>query len=271
MKQMVRGTLFLILLGAMLPAGCDLLDPPPPHYGVELQLFLPGEKRQVWAIAPAINLSGQKGVDALLQADLAFEQLQQVHGLTVIPVNRVVEVYAGLKMEKLESAEQASAVCELLGCDALVVPTVTVYDPYDPPKFGVSLQVFAKPAGFVRQANVDVRELSRAAAPPSADALPPPDTKFLQAVGMFDAANGTVRDAVKDYARGRNDPLGPLGDREYLVSMDRYCGFVYAMLTTDLLKQLEVRENGTTGVKGRTARAKRTETVPGSSMQASSN
>jgi hypothetical protein len=58
---------------------------------------------------------------------------------------------------------------------------------------------------------------------------------------MFDAANGTTRDALAAYASGRNDPLGPMGPREYLASMDRYCGFVYAELTADLLKQAQAR------------------------------
>jgi hypothetical protein len=227
---------------AGLVGGCDLLDPRPPEYGVERQVFLPGSKRQVWAIAPAINLSGQKGVDAILQADLLFEQMQQIHGLTLVPVNRAVEVMAGLKIEKVQSSEQAAVICDALGCDALVVPTVSVYDPYDPPKLGASLQVFAKPTGFMRPKNVDVRELSRAAAPPEDSSLPTPaDKSFIQAVGIFDASNGSVRDAIADYARGRNDPLGPMGQKEYFSSMDRYCGFVYNALTVDLLKQLEAR------------------------------
>ncbi len=52
---------------------------------------------------------------------------------------------------------------------------------------------------------------------------------------MFDAANGSVREALLLYAQGRNDPLGPMGEKEYLASMDRYCGFVYHTLIGDLL------------------------------------
>jgi hypothetical protein len=224
----------------MVVGGCDLFDPKPPPYGVEKQLFLPGTKTQVWAVAPVINLSGQKAVDAVLQADLVYQQMQQVHGLKLVPVNQVVAVLAGLKIEKVQSADQAAVVCDLLGCDALVVPTVTIYDPYDPPKLGASLQLFSKPAGFVRPKNVDVHELTRAAAPVEDDSLPAPNNKFVQAVGMFDAANGSVRDAVVDYARGRQDPVGPLGVREYTSDMDRYCGFVYNALTVDLLKQMNL-------------------------------
>src|SRR6188508_1938922 len=89
-------------------AGCTRAEP---KYGTERQVALPGTKRQIWAVAPAVNLSGQR-IDPLLQADLAYQQLQQVDGVTVIPVNRVAEVYAGLRIEQVTSAEQAEIVCE---------------------------------------------------------------------------------------------------------------------------------------------------------------
>jgi hypothetical protein len=52
---------------------------------------------------------------------------------------------------------------------------------------------------------------------------------------MFDAANGSVRDRLRRYAAGRHDPAGPLGEKEYYVSMDRYCGFVYSELIDQLV------------------------------------
>lgn len=208
----------------------------PPAYGIEAQQALEAVKGEVWAIAPALNLSGQREVDPLLQADIAYQQLQHVRGLTVVPVNRVAEVYASLRIEKVQSAEQAAIVCDLLGCDGLVVPSVTAYDPYSPPKFGGSLQLFRKPGSFARPEQVDPRLLSRAAAPLENESLPVrPD--FVQAVGMYDAANGSVREAVLRYADGRNDPLGPMGSKEYFVSMERYCGFAYHELIDQLLKQ----------------------------------
>ena len=223
------------LLAAGFGTGCEHR---PPKYGTEIQSQLITKRRQTWAIAPAVNLSGQRHVDPILQADLLYEQMQQVKGLAVIPVNRVAEVYAGLGIEQVQSAEQASLVCDLLGCDALLVPTVSAFDPYDPPKLGASLHLFAKPGNFARPANVDPRELVRRAAPPRDESMPGPGAgEFLQAVGMFDAANGTTRDALLAYASGRNDPLGPMGAKEYLASMDRYCGFVYAQLAADLLRQ----------------------------------
>lgn len=223
----------LLAMLALLPA-CQTT----PQYGTEDPLYLPAKQRQVWAVAPAINLSGEHEVDPLLQADLLYSQLQQVHGVTVIPVNRVVEVYAGLHLEKVQTPEQASLVCDLLGCDALVVPTITAYDPYNPPKLGGSIQVFRKPRGYARPENVDPRELARQAGMRATESLPTPQGQFLQAVGMFDASNGSVREKLDAYAHGRNDPAGPMGVKEYYVSMDRYCGFFYNAMIGDVLKQI---------------------------------
>jgi hypothetical protein len=214
-----------------------------PQYGMERPLTLWTARRQVWAIAPAINLSGQNSVDPLLQADLVYEQLQSVRGVTVIPVNRVAQVYAALRLEKVDNAQQAAVVCEQLGCDGLIVPTVTDFDPYEPPKFGGSLQLFGKPRGFIVPDNVDPRDLVRAATPPAEAGLASQQQDlnssgaFLQSVGMFDAANGSVRQAVLDYAVGRNDPQGPLGSKEYFVNMDRYCGFAYHAMITELVER----------------------------------
>lgn len=232
----IRNLIVLVLFICVMQ-GCTQHEP---QYGSENALSWPGKRRQVWAVAPAVDLSGQKQVDPLLQGDLVFQQLQQVEGLTVIPVNRVVEVYVSLRIEKVQSEEQARLVSDLLGCDALVVPTITAYDAYNPPKFGAALQLFAQPGTFARSASVDVRELVRSASPGPNDSVPRP-SEFHQVVGMFDAANGSVRQAVFDYADGRNDPKGPLGAKEYFVNMDRYCGFVYHSLIRQLIEEANDR------------------------------
>lgn len=229
------GWAWVLLVVGLTLVGCAPKEPP---YGVEKRLALPGKQRQVWAVAPAVNLSGERQVDPILQADLLYAQLQTVHGLTVIPVNRVAEVYLSLRIEQVQSPEQAALVCDLLGCDALVLPTVTAYDPYQPPKFGASLQLLVKPGSFARPSGVDPRELARRASPAPDEPPPQGGETMLQAVGMFDAANGSVRDQVLAYAHGRHEPLGPMGTKEYFANIDRYCGFVYHTLISDLLARM---------------------------------
>src|SRR5437762_10382314 len=193
-----------------------------PEYGSEPSMFLPGSARQTWAVAPAVNLSGVAQADPILQADLLYTQLQQTAGLNVIPVNRVVEVLAALRIEQVQSEEQAAIICNVLGCDALLIATITAYDPYDPPRMGASLQLFRK-LNTGRTAGVDPRELVRCASP-KPNELTPARSNFMQVVGMFDSANGSTRASALSYANGRSDPAGPYGPHGYLIEMDRYCG-----------------------------------------------
>jgi hypothetical protein len=229
---MMMRSIYNLLLAALLLSLSACIKAP--EYGSEAKLFIPGTARQTWAIAPAVNLSGVTEVDPILQADLLYAQVQQTAGLNVLPVNRVVEVFAALKIEQVESEQQAAIICDLLGADALLVATITAYDPYDPPKMGASLHLFRKGSASARSAGVDPRELVRRASPKPNEATPP-RSDFVQVVGMFDAANGSTRAEALSYAQGRNDPTGPYGPRGYLIEMDRYCGFVYHSLIEELL------------------------------------
>jgi hypothetical protein len=220
--------LILVVLVTLLSAGCAETEVP---YGQERKLALPGARQQVWAIAPAVNLSGEV-VDPILQADLLFRQVQSIEGVRAIPVNRTAEVLSTLRIEQVQSMEQAQIVCQMLGADALLVPSVTLHDPYNPPKFGATLTLFG--SGHARQAAFDARELTRRAAPGPGEILPR-DLGVLQAADVFDAANGTTRDRLLRYAHGRHEPLGPLGAREYFWSMDRFTSFGYHELLEQLL------------------------------------
>ncbi|HEY7119482.1 MAG TPA: hypothetical protein VH475_23020 [Tepidisphaeraceae bacterium] len=228
----------LLVTGLLAGGGCTDHQIP---YGREESRVLPTRHRQVWAVAPVINLSGEHGVDPFLQADLVFQQLQQVRGVTVVPVNRVAEVYVALRIDRISSPEQAALVCDLLQCDGLLVPTVTIYDPYNPPKFGGSVQLFVKPGTFVRPPNVDPRDLAKRATPKQVDPMPTVAGDVIQVVGMFDAANGSVRERLHAYAAGRHDPVGPLGEKEYYVRMERYCGFAYSELIEQLIASPKLR------------------------------
>jgi hypothetical protein len=160
-----------------------------------------------------------------LQADIVFQQIQAVRGVTVIPVNRVIQVCAALGIANIDSYEQAVAVCEVLGADALAVPTITIFDPYDPPKMSASLQLFVAKYRD-SEGKLDVRQLSRQATERPVQSLPK-NADFIQAARLFDAAAGSTRERLRAYAAGRNDPTGPLGEREFYLNMDRYSAFVW--------------------------------------------
>ena len=206
-----------------------------PEYGRETIIFSPKNAPRSFAVAPALNLSGQRQPDPLLQADLVVQELQQGRGITVVPVNRVAQAYAGLGLVQVETLEQAAQVCEAVGVDALIVPTITAFDPYDPPKMGASLQTFVRRR--TGRDGVDVRQLGRAAT----ERVQPmaKNADFIQAAKLFDASAGTTRVRVSEYARGRMDPTGALGEREFYMSMDRYASFVWHELIEETLRHFE--------------------------------
>jgi hypothetical protein len=223
-----RACRLLVLLCAV--AGCSS---GPPDYGRESVTFAPRYAPRTIAVAPAINLSGVSAPDPLLQADLVYQQMQAVRGVTVIPVNRVIQVSAALGIRSIDSHEQAAAICEALGADALAVPTITTFDPYDPPKMAASLQLFVTKYRD-REGKLDVRALSRQATDRPVQSLPK-NADFIQAARLFDAASGSTRDRIRVYASGRNDPSGPLGEREFYLNMDRYAAFVWHELIAETL------------------------------------
>jgi hypothetical protein len=235
-KRLCSASVLAALFWAM--SGCGSSHPKP--YGVEGQLFLPSPRTQVWAVAPTLNISGQSHVDPLLQSDLVFAELQQVHGLTVIPVNRVAEVYIAMRIDRVQTEDQAQTVCQALGCDGLIVPTITLYDSYDPPKMGASLQLFSRPGALSQDPPLDPHELERSPSPMPELAMAHPQS-MVQVVGVYDAVDGTVQARMASYAAGRVDPNGPLGAREIQLDMDRYSGFVYHELISRLLAQISIR------------------------------
>jgi hypothetical protein len=209
---------------------------------------LPAARTQVWAVAPALNLSGQPGVDPLLQADRLFAELEAVRGIRAVPVNRVVQAYAALGLDGISSAADARAVCAQLGVDALVVPTVTLYDPYAPPTMAASIQIYPAAEGGLFSAAVpgaqETLRLTRSARSSGGTWMPGPEQAgrlFVQEAGVFDASHGTTRAAVLHYASGRTDPNGPAGSRaggDVLLVMDRYVGFVYHALLSGVMEQI---------------------------------
>ena len=109
---------------------------------------------------------------------------------------------------------------------------------------GASLQLF-RSGKSVQGQNVDPRELARRASPPPLAATVPAAATFLQTIGVFDASNGSTRTDLQRYAMGRNDPVGPLKDRAYLLEMDRYAGFVYHSLIEEMLTRPALHPQGT--------------------------
>jgi hypothetical protein len=221
-------TLF-VLVAAM--AGCQ-----PAALTEPIRLVAPYAEQQLWGVAPFANESGFSLVDTASISDAFMEQAQQADGIDGIPVNRVIQALRELGGETVSTEADAMAVMTMLDLDALVVGTVTAYDPYRPMKLGLATQLFVRPDHPALD-GLDSRELTYATSGHVSAASLGPHGPRAQAAGIFDASNHQTLRWLERYAAGRSEPDSAYGHDLFLVSMDLYTEFVCHRLLRDLLSQ----------------------------------
>lgn len=233
--QSMKLAMLLALLAACLCA-CNLqekLQPPS-------ALSSPYEHQQLWAVAPLANESGVSTVRTDRIADALIEQIEQVQGVNAVPLNRVLGTMRRLQMRSIGSPLEANTLMNALGVDGLMVGTVTLYDPYSPPKLGAAIQLYHREAPEPPMA-VDPVKLSRASTELEAPAAMSQLAPIAQASGVFDASNHQTLAWLNEYAAGRTEPGSAYGQRIYLVNMDLYTQFVAYRLLHDLLDSERAR------------------------------
>jgi len=221
----------MLVVAAMLP-GCASFRSPEPA------LAAPYGARQVWAVVPLRNESGSRYADSLRLADLLAYEFEQVQGIDVLPVNRVLQAMQALDLDAVTTREDALALRQVLGVDGLVVGTVTAYDPYDPMRLGLSLDLYAQSQMAGRK--LDIRGLSWA---PTADAagidtqtLYPTDQPVATVSGMFSAGSPVVKDRIERYAVGRGTSSNPQhNQRLFTIDMNLYSEFVGHEMASQLM------------------------------------
>lgn len=190
------------------------------------------EGEQLWAVAPLRNESGTSAADPLKITDALIAQLTEVRGLSALPLNRTLGAMRALGIASIDTPAQAIAVMRALKADAIVVGSITNYEPYQPLRMGLNLAVLGdSPVLFAdlpqeeqpkadelmefRKATTDVK-------PQSARNLLTP----LSSVSvMLDSDNHAVLADIKRYANGRVDPDSALGWETYTRSMARFVDF----------------------------------------------
>jgi hypothetical protein len=222
--------LLLVALAAL--AGCE------PRLREPTVLATPYEHGRLWGIAPFLNESGTSIVNETTVADAFMIEAQQVDGVDVVPVNRVIFAMRELGLRAVTTPGDATSIMNLLDLDGLIVGTVTTYDPYRPMQLGMAVQLYARTQR--EQAGVDPRQLTRATSDTSLGAAGPP-LPLAQAAGIFDAANHRTLSWLALYADARNEPESAYGSDIYLVDMDLYTRFVCYRLLHDLLESERVR------------------------------
>ena len=164
-------------------------------------------------------------------------ELSYAEHISVIPVSRVLGVLASQGVDRVESPAHASEIATLVGADAILVFAVTEYDPYDPPRVGISAQVFGaapkRDTGDPGEPAIGVgaRETS--------------NRPLTETQRRFDAAHADVADEIRSFARQRGADESPYGWRKYVVSQQHFIQYCCSSTVGALLnRRIEVVESG---------------------------
>jgi hypothetical protein len=201
------------------------------------------------AVAPALNLSGSTDFDPNRFADLMAGELSYVDRIRVIPVSRVLGVLAAQGQERVSSARHAGELADWLGADVVLVFAVTEYDPYEPPRIGISAQLFGKGSrpGVELAGPVDSPRRFRMEGRPPED---PSVHVLAETQRVFDASHAEVLREIRGYAARRTGDESPYGWRKYVVSQElfaRFCSYA----TIDSLLNGDRRLRNIEGGSGR--------------------
>jgi hypothetical protein len=232
----VAGPLLLLLTLPLLLAACETTPLPAP----ETEITSPYAARPVvFAVAPLVNESGVGVVDELRVTDTLINQLEQVAGLTALPTNRTLAAMRALAMPEVASPEDAWRLAHALDADAIIVGSISAWDPYRPPRLGLILDLYARtPAVAAADLPVlDPGALRVAATDADLDAERYRRAPVASYSRYLDASAGDVSVEVQAYAVGRHDPESPFGWRLYLQSMTRFTEFACFQAVRGLLSQ----------------------------------
>ena len=203
----------------------DPLSPP----GVIVSPYDATQGDVLWAVIPPLNESGTSLADTARVGDAIVAAAQGVRGVRCLPLNRSLDAMRSLGfINGIETSSDAHQIAEYLGADAVLVGSITAYDPYDPPVLGLALALYARPGAMAQasRASLDTRALTSAF------------TDFGSAAGLsfagepvsvvsehLDGRNHEVQYATRAYAQGRSEHYSAMRWRIYLASMDLYTEF----------------------------------------------
>jgi hypothetical protein len=189
------------------------------------------------AVAPAVNLSGSRDFDPNRVADLMAVELGYVEGIRVIPVSRVLGVLAAQGAVGIASPAHAVEVAQWVGADAILIFAITEYDPYDPPRVGITAQLFGA-SSAKKPTDATPPEGEREAPVGTTGAAEREATPVLaETQRVFDASHAAVIAEVQEFAKRRTADDSPYGWRKYVVAQQGFVEFCCHQTVTALARR----------------------------------
>jgi hypothetical protein len=199
----------------------------------------------VWAVVPLANESGTSAANVGQVSDAVVARVAEVRGLAVLPLNRTLAGMRAMGMDAVRSPADARALARTLGADGIIVGTITAYDPYDPPRLGLTLGLFTLDRAGP---GLDPQTLRTAGSEPAVGAGQGDAETVVS--DYVDAANHEVLMELKRFASGRHEPESALGWRRYTASMPLFTEFAAHRAVGRLLERERLRLARSGGVGG---------------------
>lgn len=136
----------LALVVLQFAGGCSLF----PETRQRQTLHNPFPQLKRVAVLPFFNQSNEPTVDAGMVAESYYAALQSIPGFEVIPVgvtHTQLLQFAQIHGEP-QSGEQFQELAQWMGVEAVVVGSVTDFDPYYPPRLAMTVHWYAANEGF---------------------------------------------------------------------------------------------------------------------------
>ena len=244
--------LIFVSLLSLTIAGCSFMpDPPTDPMSLDTGIY---PRRQLWAVVPLRNESGTSDVNGARIADTLASQLELQQGIDVLPINRVLAAMENMQLPEVTNANEALTLRHVLKVDALVVGYISVYDPYDPPKIGLGIELYADDElpWFAQVNNLTglqqsaVEKTNPVGQHISAYDDSPQRQPITAVNGFFDASTPGIRRLLKKYARDHGqDERDRKTWRTYRLSKDLYTEFVANIVCQRLMTAENQRLNPT--------------------------
>jgi len=132
-----------VLLACLAQVGCNLL----PQKLDRPQIHNPFPQLRKVAVVPFFNQSGFAQINGADVANSYRHQLQQIPGFEVLPVG-VVDHHLARQPIPVDQAPDFQQLARDLGVDAVVVGSITDFDPYYPPRLGLAVRWYAANPSF---------------------------------------------------------------------------------------------------------------------------
>lgn len=194
------------------------------------------------AFVPLANESGVSSADTPMITDRLVAAAEEVQGLRTVPLNRTIQAMGALNMRSVRTPTDARQLAQAMGVDAIIVGSLTAYDPYTP-VLGLTLAMYARlgslearPSGAVNSRAVTAAATDRPFPASGYDEAP-----VVVVSEHLDAKNHQVQAGVQAFAEGRVREVSALGWRRYTASMPHYTEFAAFRMMDSLMQSEWVR------------------------------